>query len=152
MSKSEYTFKEYLKSSRDITDLLVLYISIANNPSCSKEIRNGFNQMVENYCKRQKTSLNEISEYNGYKTDNYNKTDDSMPDKRIKNMKKVENMSIFNGEFTGKRVKFNEVDDLKYLNKGDSVVIINLEEFRDFLGELELVFDKINNIKKLYSS
>ena len=87
MSKSEYTFKEYLKSSRDITDLLVLYISIANNPSCSKEIRNGFNQMVENYCKRQNTSLNEIAEYNGYKTDNYNKTDDSMPDKRIKNMK-----------------------------------------------------------------
>ena len=57
-------------------------------------------------------------------------------------------MSIFNGEFTGKRVKFNEVADFKYLNKGDSVVIINLEEFRDFLGELELVFDKINNIKK----
>ena len=152
MSKSEYTFKEYLKSSRDITDLLVLYISIANNPSCSKEIRNVFNQMIENYCKRQNTSLNEISEYNGYKTDNYNKNDDSMPDKRIKNMKKVENMSIFNGKFTGKTVKFNKEDDLKHLNKGDSVVIIHLEEFRDFLGELELIFDKINNIKNEYSS
>ena len=149
MLKSENTFKEYLKCSRDITDLLVLYLSITNNPSCSKKIRNVFNQMIENYCKRQNTSLNKIAEYNGYKFDNYNKKDGTLHDKRIKNN---ENMSIFNGKFTGKTVKFNKKDDLKQLSKGDSVVVIHLEDFRDFLDELELIFDKINNIKNEFSS
>ena len=72
-----------------------------------------------------------------------------MHDKRIKNN---ENMSIFNGKFTGKTVKFNKKDDLKQLSKGDSVVVIHLEDFRDFLDELELIFDKINNIKNEFSS
>ena len=49
-----------LQSAYDIIDVLILYLSVANNPDLPDNLREFFNDMVETYLKHNQTSLEEI--------------------------------------------------------------------------------------------
>lgn len=49
-----------LKSAYDIIDVLILYLSVANNPDLPDNLRSFFNEMVETYLEHNQTSLEEI--------------------------------------------------------------------------------------------
>lgn len=52
--------EDALKSAYDIIDVLILYLSVANNPDLPDNLRAFFNEMVETYLKHNQTSLEEI--------------------------------------------------------------------------------------------
>ena len=100
MLKLEDTWEKNIKNIENNIDLLILYLSIVNNPKCSKEARKVFNQMIETYCNENKTSLKEIAENNGHKIKDKNK-DGSMHDKKSESNKeelwRLEVIRVFNG-------------------------------------------------------
>jgi hypothetical protein len=49
-----------LQGAYDIIDVLILYLSVANNPDLPDNLRAFFNEMVENYLEHNHTSLDEI--------------------------------------------------------------------------------------------
>jgi flagellin-specific chaperone FliS len=49
-----------LQSAYDIIDVLILYLSVANNPDLPDNLRAFFNEMVESYLEHNHTSLEEI--------------------------------------------------------------------------------------------
>ena len=49
-----------LQSAYDIIDVLILYLSVANNPDLPDNLRAFFNEMVESYLEHNQTSLEEI--------------------------------------------------------------------------------------------
>ena len=51
-----------LQSAYDIIDVLILYLSVANNPDLPDNLREFFTDMVENYLEHNQTSLEEIYE------------------------------------------------------------------------------------------
>ena len=54
--------EEALQSAYEIIDVLILYLSVANNPDLPDNLRAFFNEMVETYLKHNQTSLEEIYE------------------------------------------------------------------------------------------
>lgn len=51
-----------LESAYEIIDVLILYLSVANNPDLPDNLRAFFDEMVETYLKHNETSLEEIYE------------------------------------------------------------------------------------------
>ncbi len=49
-----------LQSAYDTINVLILYLSVANNPELPDNFREFFNEMVETYLKHNQTSLEEI--------------------------------------------------------------------------------------------
>ena len=49
-----------LQSAYDIIDVLILYLSVANNPDLPDNLREFFAEMVQTYLEHNKTSLEEI--------------------------------------------------------------------------------------------
>lgn len=49
-----------LQSAYDIIDVLILYLSVANNPDLPNNLRAFFNEMVDSYLEHNQTSLEEI--------------------------------------------------------------------------------------------
>ncbi|MGV8143711.1 MAG: hypothetical protein ACP5OJ_03745 [Methanothermobacter sp.] len=49
-----------LQNAYDIIDVLILYLSVANNPDLPDNLRTFFNEMVESYLEHNQTSLEEI--------------------------------------------------------------------------------------------
>jgi hypothetical protein len=52
--------KGTLEGAYEIIDVLILYLSVANNPDLPDNLRAFFNEMVETYLKHNHTSLEEI--------------------------------------------------------------------------------------------
>jgi flagellin-specific chaperone FliS len=52
--------EESLQSAYDIIDVLILYLSVANNPDLPNNLRSFFDEMVETYLEHNQTSLEEI--------------------------------------------------------------------------------------------
>lgn len=49
-----------VKDAYDVIDVLILYLSIANNPNLPDNLRDFFNELVETYLERNHTSLEDI--------------------------------------------------------------------------------------------
>ena len=54
--------EDALQSAYDIIDVLILYLSVANNPDLPDNLREFFSEMVETYLRHNQTSLEEIYE------------------------------------------------------------------------------------------
>lgn len=52
--------EESLQSAYDIIDVMILYLSVANNPDLPDNLRSFFDEMVETYLEHNQTSLEEI--------------------------------------------------------------------------------------------
>ena len=57
---SNYDWENSIERIENGIDLSILYLSIANDPDASKEIRNVFNDFIKIYLKNNNTSIKEI--------------------------------------------------------------------------------------------
>ena len=61
---SEYDWEDRIKRIENGIDLSILYLHIANKLDTSKEFRDLFNEMINNYLKQNNITLKEIWERN----------------------------------------------------------------------------------------
>ena len=153
MLKLEDTWEKNIENIENNIDLLILYLSIANNPKCSKEARKVFDQMIETYCNENKTSLKEIAENNGHKI-----KDDPMRVKKNESNKedlwRLEIIRAFNGiliDGTVKPIKKNE-NKLNDFSDGDPVVVMHRDDFKELLDGKQKLLEILIDVKKEFSS